>query len=183
SPRGVTGANSQSTSSSNSSSSITSSLTSGLPLARPPLLLVRRCGDDSGVVAALDGDGGEGGCHGVEVVTRWRWVDVEPAAVGQRRWCWLCSGGAGGGEAAKWSRWRVGESGVGDRTSFRHDIESCHRTTERQCSVNIDSNLISFWIRLVNMICEHLVTLLYLELKVNDIWVECFKNFIILPFE
>nr|GFC18728.1 hypothetical protein [Tanacetum cinerariifolium] len=98
----------------------------------------RRCGDDSGVVAALDGDSGEGGCHGVEVVTRWRWVDVEPAAVGQRRWCWLCSGGgeaaewkvvtrwrwvdvepcrggAGGGEAAEWSRWRVGESGVGDR--------------------------------------------------------------------
>nr|GFA39863.1 hypothetical protein [Tanacetum cinerariifolium] len=75
----------------------------------------RRCGDDSGVVAALDGDSGEGGCHGVEVVTRWRWVDVEPAAVGQRRWCWLCSGGAGGGEAAEWSRWRVEESGVEDR--------------------------------------------------------------------
>nr|GEZ59317.1 hypothetical protein [Tanacetum cinerariifolium] len=64
----------------------------------------RRWGDDSGVVAALDGDSGEGGCHGVGVVTRWRWVDVEP-----------CRGGAGGGEAAEWSRWRVGERGVGDR--------------------------------------------------------------------
>nr|GFD04624.1 hypothetical protein [Tanacetum cinerariifolium] len=52
------------------------------------------------MVAALDGDS--------EVVTRWRWVDVEPAAVGQRRWCWLCNGGADGGEAAEWSRWRRG---------------------------------------------------------------------------
>nr|GEV81371.1 hypothetical protein [Tanacetum cinerariifolium] len=31
----------------------------------------------------------------------------------QRRWCWLCSGGAGGGEAAEWSRWRSGVGGVG----------------------------------------------------------------------
>ncbi|GJX81641.1 hypothetical protein Tco_0331122 [Tanacetum coccineum] len=35
----------------------------------------------------------------------------------------------------------------------------------------------------VNLICEHLLTLLHLELTVNDIWVECFDNFISLPFE
>ncbi|GJW11173.1 hypothetical protein Tco_1577000 [Tanacetum coccineum] len=49
--------------------------------------------------------------------------------------------------------------------------------------VDIDSDLISFWIRLVNLICEHFVTLLNLELKVNDVWVECFNNFIRMPFE
>ncbi|GJZ92717.1 hypothetical protein Tco_0664782 [Tanacetum coccineum] len=43
------------------------------------------------------------------------------------------------------------------------------RTTERQWSVDIDSDLISFRIRPVNPIYEHLVTLLLLELKVNDI--------------
>nr|GEZ16619.1 hypothetical protein [Tanacetum cinerariifolium] len=47
----------------------------------------------------------------------WQWFGVEPAAVGQRRWCWLCSGGAGGGEAAKWSRWRCGSDGSGDGDS------------------------------------------------------------------
>nr|GEU71270.1 hypothetical protein [Tanacetum cinerariifolium] len=57
------------------------------------------------------------------------------------------------------------------------------RTTERQWSVDIDSDLISFWIRPVNLICKQLMTLLHLELKVNDIWVESFNNFISLPFE
>ncbi|GKE65993.1 hypothetical protein Tco_1520154 [Tanacetum coccineum] len=57
------------------------------------------------------------------------------------------------------------------------------RTAKRQWSVDINSDLISFWIRPVNLSCDHLVTLLHLELKVNDIWVECFNNFISLPFE
>ncbi|GKB62328.1 hypothetical protein Tco_0918514 [Tanacetum coccineum] len=46
------------------------------------------------------------------------------------------------------------------------------RTTERQWLVDIDSDLISFWIRLVSLVCEHLGTLLHLELKMNNIWEE-----------
>ncbi|GKF33351.1 hypothetical protein Tco_0106551, partial [Tanacetum coccineum] len=57
------------------------------------------------------------------------------------------------------------------------------RTTKRQWSIDTDSDLISFRIRPVNLIGEHLVTLLHLELKVNDIWVESFNNFISLPFK
>ncbi|GJT21982.1 hypothetical protein Tco_0891919 [Tanacetum coccineum] len=57
------------------------------------------------------------------------------------------------------------------------------RTTERQWSVDIDFDLISFWIHPVNLICERLVTLLHLELKVNDIQVESFDDLISLPFE
>ncbi|GKF12741.1 hypothetical protein Tco_0050667 [Tanacetum coccineum] len=57
------------------------------------------------------------------------------------------------------------------------------RTTERQWSVDFDSDMISFRIQLVNLIYEHLMTLLHLELKVNAIWVESFNNFISLPFE
>ncbi|GJW09528.1 hypothetical protein Tco_1575355 [Tanacetum coccineum] len=57
------------------------------------------------------------------------------------------------------------------------------RTTERQWSVDIDSDLISFRTRPVNLICEHLVTLLHLEQKMNDIWVESFNKFICLAFE
>ncbi|GJV38633.1 hypothetical protein Tco_1411110 [Tanacetum coccineum] len=51
----------------------------------------------------------------------------------------------------------------GDSMMLNSDIT--WRTTERQWLVNIDSDLISFWIRPVNLICEHLVTLLHLELK------------------
>nr|GEU48259.1 hypothetical protein [Tanacetum cinerariifolium] len=47
------------------------------------------------------------------------------------------------------------------------------RTTERQWSVDIDSDLISYWIRPVNLICEHLVTLFHLELKYQ------FRKFVI----
>ncbi|GKC36916.1 hypothetical protein Tco_1049300 [Tanacetum coccineum] len=52
------------------------------------------------------------------------------------------------------------------------------KTTERQWSADIDSDLITFWICSVYLICKHLVTLLHLELKLNDIWVESFNNFI-----
>ncbi|GJR25204.1 hypothetical protein Tco_0973731 [Tanacetum coccineum] len=55
------------------------------------------------------------------------------------------------------------------------------RTTERQWSADID--LITFQIRLVYLISKHLVTLLHLELQVNDIWIESFNNLICLPFE
>nr|GEX15860.1 putative reverse transcriptase domain-containing protein [Tanacetum cinerariifolium] len=47
----------------------------------------------------------------------WQWFGVEPSAVGQWQWCWLCSGGAGSGEAAEWSRWRCGSDGSGDGDS------------------------------------------------------------------
>nr|GFA69265.1 hypothetical protein [Tanacetum cinerariifolium] len=57
--------------------------------------------------------GGEGGFRW------WQWFGVEPAAVGQRQWCWLCSGGAGGGEVVEWSRWRCGVGSVGGGVDWR----------------------------------------------------------------
>ncbi|GJR26199.1 hypothetical protein Tco_1102431 [Tanacetum coccineum] len=56
-------------------------------------------------------------------------------------------------------------------------------TTERQRTANINPDLITFWISPVNLICKHLVTLFYLELKMNDVWVESFKDFISLAFK
>ncbi|GJS34298.1 retrotransposon protein, putative, ty1-copia subclass [Tanacetum coccineum] len=73
-----------------------------------------------------------------------------------------------------------------DRDDLAEEADSglqSHWDTDGGELVDIDSDLSSFWIRLVNLICEHLVTLLHLELKVNDIWIEGFNNFICLPFE
>ncbi|GKG01334.1 hypothetical protein Tco_0306039, partial [Tanacetum coccineum] len=48
---------------------------------------------------------------------------------------------------------------------FYLNSEMTWRTTERQWSADIDSDLITFRIRLVYLISKHLVTLLHLELQ------------------
>nr|GEY45250.1 hypothetical protein [Tanacetum cinerariifolium] len=55
--------------------------------------------------------------------------------------------------------------------------------TERQRSANINPDLMTFWISPINLICKHLVTLFHLELEMDDVWVESFKDFVSLAFK
>ncbi|GJS47087.1 hypothetical protein Tco_0597208 [Tanacetum coccineum] len=54
---------------------------------------------------------------------------------------------------------------TGFDTDDTKNSEITWRTTKRQWSADIDSDLITFWIRLVYLISKHLVTLLHLELQ------------------
>nr|GEZ14169.1 hypothetical protein [Tanacetum cinerariifolium] len=80
----------------------------------------------------------------------WQWFGVEPAAVGKRRWCWLCSGGAGGGEAADWSRWRCGVGSVGGGVGCGSpDVAGKVAARDGECHSRLDrsGNREHIWVR------------------------------------